>query len=272
MFNAMSVNFPILGIGDFKCREFQEAGKWLARRGAANASDIGSGVRKISNEVDPALVIVAQQQPSEFSASDFERLRSAAPLSRIVRLLGPWFEGETRTGRPLPGMPRFYWHQWPRLARQIESLKAGDDSPFMLPSTAGEDERILAPVAPVKIDGSPKRIVIIARFRETADSLADLCATRGWCARWLQGFPRAALSETDAAIVDVLRGDTEDFRTINAFEQLIRPAPILAIVGFPRSSYVEQLCKAGAAAIVSKPYLADDLLWQLERLMAQVAP
>jgi AmiR/NasT family two-component response regulator len=40
---------------------------------------------------------------------------------------------------------------------------------------------------------------------------------------------------------------------------------VVAVVGFPRREDVEAARQAGVRAVVSKPFLAGDLLWQLDR-------
>ena len=46
----------------------------------------------------------------------------------------------------------------------------------------------------------------------------------------------------------------------------MRPAPVLALLDFPRVSDREQALSLGAAAVVSKPVAVGDLLWELERM------
>jgi CheY-like chemotaxis protein len=44
------------------------------------------------------------------------------------------------------------------------------------------------------------------------------------------------------------------------------PGPIVAVLGFARADDCRRAAEAGVAAIVTKPYLIHDLLWQLARL------
>jgi hypothetical protein len=43
---------------------------------------------------------------------------------------------------------------------------------------------------------------------------------------------------------------------------------LVALLGFPRVDDRRQLLREGITAVVSKPYLIDDLLWQLNRVAA----
>jgi CheY-like chemotaxis protein len=49
------------------------------------------------------------------------------------------------------------------------------------------------------------------------------------------------------------------------------PAPIVALLNFPRVEDRDRALAAGAAAVLSKPVLVEDLLWQL-RQIAQILP
>jgi CheY-like chemotaxis protein len=55
-------------------------------------------------------------------------------------------------------------------------------------------------------------------------------------------------------------------------KRLTREAPIVAVVGFPRADDVRRARQAGVSAVVSKPYLVRDLLWQLEQAISSDSP
>jgi DNA-binding NarL/FixJ family response regulator len=55
-----------------------------------------------------------------------------------------------------------------------------------------------------------------------------------------------------------------------ALEELaaaLGPAPIVALLNFPRVADRDRALAAGAKAVLSKPLLIDDLFWQIERLV-----
>jgi len=87
------------------------------------------------------LLILFQSFPGQFSCQDILRLRYFSPIAPQVLIAGPLCEGEGRTGTPLPGMIRFYWHQWKDWGqeelRKFLSQKTGR---FSLPATAGDDD------------------------------------------------------------------------------------------------------------------------------------
>src|SRR5688572_29710508 len=59
----------------------------------------------------PVVVFLAQSRREQFGADCIERLLRAAPLTRVVAIVGSWCEGETRSGVPLAGAHRVAWHQ-----------------------------------------------------------------------------------------------------------------------------------------------------------------
>jgi CheY-like chemotaxis protein len=49
----------------------------------------------------------------------------------------------------------------------------------------------------------------------------------------------------------------------------VRPAPVLALLDFPRPKDRDLALAAGAAAVLSKPFLVQDLFWQLDKLLGR---
>jgi CheY-like chemotaxis protein len=47
---------------------------------------------------------------------------------------------------------------------------------------------------------------------------------------------------------------------------LVDHAPVVALAGFPRADNVARALAAGISAVIAKPYLLDDLCWQIEQL------
>src|SRR5262245_51191431 len=89
-----------------------------------DAIDVSAALDWLSTQPrEPELIVLTQSRPGEVSCEAVDRLRSAAPLSRLVGLLGSWCEGEVRSGHPWPAVERVYWHQWPAwLVREMRQL------------------------------------------------------------------------------------------------------------------------------------------------------
>src|SRR4051812_25178310 len=80
-------------------------------------------------DASPELIVVAQTRPDLICSDELNQLRRATPLARIVALLGSWCEGETRTGRPCPGVRRLYWYEFPAWWRRQLQLRAANRCP-----------------------------------------------------------------------------------------------------------------------------------------------
>ena len=106
----VSVSLPVLIVGPYEQSEFRGTVDELLSRGALLAGNFRGALEIVESGYAPAAVVVLQSRPGQFSTSNFDELRRACPLARIVRVLGPWMEGELRTGRPVPGTLRVYWH------------------------------------------------------------------------------------------------------------------------------------------------------------------
>jgi CheY-like chemotaxis protein len=249
---------PLLLVGDAGRDEFRDATAWLLRRGATQARDIAQALTLLDGGLTPAAIVVAQASPGRFSSADIERLRRAAPLARVVTLLGTWLEGETRSGKPWPAALRVYWHGWPRrhaslrrarLALFDRHMSAGHrhqrrTHPGRLPTVA----RITRPTS------HARHLRPIARYRRGASGNRPPNELAG------QHPP------VDIALVDASHGSESAVEPLRRCKQALGDVPILAITGFPRIDQVRSLQSAGASAVLSKPFLVNDLLWHLNRL------
>ena len=101
-------------MGDCDRSEFTGARNVLGRMGRVTSFPEAESAAAALSRADVAhdVIVVAQAFPGQFSADAIDQLRRAAPLARVVGLLGSWCEGETRTGWPWPAAIRVYWHQW----------------------------------------------------------------------------------------------------------------------------------------------------------------
>jgi len=286
----MTPLFSILFVGDAHRQEFCAAANWLQARGARLTPDISAALDVLREpDFSPALIVLAQLSSHPFAPGQIDTLRRTAPLARIVRLLDPWLEGEGRTGQPVPAALRFKWHQWPGRLQYPTELAMSDSqsnlslfpSPWSLPVTADENDCLLA--APIennipellsnRLDHPSQKpspvplIAVCAQNRETAQSLCDICTQCGWKSLWLRMLPAETPLSVDAVVFDLAFGMSMQTEMLSAMKAIVGATPIIALLGFPRPDDLSRLQSAGAAAVVSKPFLADDLLWQIEQLL-----
>ncbi len=213
------------------------------------------------------VIVVAQARPGEFSHAGIERLRQLAPLARVVALLGSWCEGEVRSGKPWPAAVRTYWHQWPaRADRELRRLALGRRSGWALPVTATEEERLLADsVRPL-----PARAGLIAISSPSgamADWLAIACRQCGYATAWLRPPHPLRVGGAAAVLFDGAECRGEEFEQMRRLAAAMAPAPLVALLDFPRIEDVDRARSAGAVAVLSKPLQLEDLYWHLERVV-----
>ncbi|MCX7427176.1 MAG: hypothetical protein NTW96_16310 [Planctomycetia bacterium] len=258
----------ILLVGDTRRREFREADAALERVGdVARAADIEAAVGVLEEgRVAPDVIVVAQAQPGQFAPEAVDRLRRLVPLARVLGLLGSWCEGESRTGEPWPATIRLYWHQWlPQCDRELGRLLDGRGSAWALPATATDEERLLAQ----SVDPAPRRqglIALCVRRFEMHDWLATACRRQGYSTVWLRPGEPIRVDGVRSAVFDGTDCGPDEVVQIERLSAELRPAAILAILDFPRIEDHDRALAAGAAAVLSKPLLLDDLYWQLDRM------
>jgi hypothetical protein len=255
-------------VGDVDHADFREAAALV--HSCARVVEVGNGL--------PELIIVAQSRPGTVRLVDVERLQKRFPLAGIVALLGTWCEGETRTGRPWPGIKRLYWYEFPAWFRRQLSLRAAGRCPewsqcdFGLPAAAG---KLLADFPPRRVNSlrisknmSRGVIQLSATSRETADALSDVLGLAGFATVWHRGGSAAALVR--GAVAGVWDGgqlDERESRDLAAFcHRLDRyHAPVIAILDFPRRDRAQRALECGAAAVLGKPWRVEDLLGTIEQ-------
>jgi CheY-like chemotaxis protein len=230
---------------------------------------------------EPALLLFAERFPGEFAAAEVAALRAGAPLARCLALLGSWCEGETRSGKPLPGLTRLYWHQWsPQAVEEIEKLVAGRPGEWSLPITATDEERhVLGPhsgpyvgsAVRTNSDHDRTLVAVWARERQAGLALAELLTAAGHPAQWLAPGAETDRTTWAATLVDLARGTEREWQELAAICADENSGPVIALLGFPRPEDAERAQEAGAAALISKPTRAAHLLATLRDLTNRAA-
>lgn len=259
----------VLLTGDTGHREFREAVNWLTGQArVVLCPKLEGAVEWLATaEVPPFAIVVAQSRPGQFSQGQIERLHEAAPLARIVALLGSWCEGETRSGWPWPGVIRVYWHQWSaRTARELAGPRAGQCGTWNLPRTATADERLLK-WADQPLSRSPGVVAICTGRSSAFEALADACQAAGYRAVRFGSHQGATSRQADVVLWDDASGEPNWCRKLQGVVARARPAPVLALLDFPRLEDHHRAICAGASQIVSKPFLLADLDWHLGEAM-----
>jgi hypothetical protein len=258
----------ILLLGQTNRTEFEQARIVLNSLGAVcEFCDVAAAATALAEaEIAPDVIVIAQAFPGQFSHQAIERMRRLAPLARMVGLMGSWCEGEMRTGTPWPGVVRTYWHQWStRCSRELRRLANERNCSWALPPTATDEERLQATIG----ESWPRReglVVLRARSHEAASWLSAACGSRGFATVWQRTSGNARIEGATAGIVDVGDLCEEECKELRDLAASLRPAPVIAILAFPRAEDRRRALSAGAASVLSKPLAIDDLFWELDNV------
>ena len=254
-------------VGDFDRRGFVATAAFL---GAAchteYAADIPGALAHLAvSSIFPQVIVLAWPCPGAFSASEIGRLRCAAPLARQLAVLGSWCEGEGRSGEVIPGVIRTPWHQWvPTWGRDFQSASIARLPGWSLPETAGDDERLLWRMS----RPCPPRhglIAIASRQFDAAELYGAVCHRRGYMTVWLSDSQDLLRVSPPAAVI--WDGDANRLDELSVLRNQ-SPAPIVALIDFPRTEDVQRAMEAGAAAVLGRPLLWDCLFRELDRIDA----
>lgn len=245
-------------VGDVEHPDFRDAVALV--RSSARIADAG--------DASPELIVVAQSRPQTVRLADVERLRWQNPLAGVVALLGTWCEGETRTGRPWPGISRLYWYEFPVwFGRQLKLRAAG-----RCPDWSQCDFGLRTSDFGLPIAGRKSRGVVLlsTTSRETADAMSDVLDSAGYASVWQRaGNPAPFVRGAVAGVWDGGQLDEHEVGELTAFCRRLdrNHTPVIAILDFPRRDRIERALQCGAAAVVGKPWRVEDLLATIEQYL-----
>jgi hypothetical protein len=215
----------------------------------------------------PELIIYATSRPGAIRALDVVSLRRRFPLARLVALLGNWCEGETRTGRPVPGMQRVFWYDfanWWR--RQLALREAGRCPDWALPPA--QDSCPVADIGGGIRQIEPRGMILLATTCwETGEALTAVLRSAGYATAWCRtGGTGITVS---GAIAGIWEGRMLDAAELGQLSEFCVPlnrdgTPVIALADFPRFDRCEAAKSAGAAVVIAKPWLNVDLLATIE--------
>jgi CheY-like chemotaxis protein len=252
-----------LWIGDSQSAEFSAAALRLAEQARVVKFADASAAREwfASENAAPDLIVLAQSFPGQLDAEAVKPLRTAAPLARIIAVLGTWCEGESRSGHPVPGTIRVYWHQFEsRCLRELQQLRSGRCNSWGLAPTATEDERLLMTEShsPTPTQGLA---AIITSDQEMANCVSDACGTRGIATVWFLPGQEIRAAGVTAVLWDAPIPVPEQVAELQRLKQTY--IPVLALLDFPRVDDHVAALWAGASAVISKPLLWSELFGYL---------
>jgi CheY-like chemotaxis protein len=110
-------------------------------------------------------------------------------------------------------------------------------------------------------------VVIHSRQFEMQQWLAAACRRRGYATVWSRSGRSTCVEGARAAIFDFTGGIDAEREDLRSLVERLRPAPVVALLNFPRVEDRDCLVAWGAAAVLSKPVLLADLFEQLNDLL-----
>jgi len=225
----------------------------------------------------PDVLLLLEDHPRQFSEQDWLSFMAHSPLTRAVAIYTDWCESEPRTGSPLPGVIRISWLRWWNFGRALlHALRQGSGSPWNLPPTASEEERLLVSLkyTPlVKTDSALKHIAIAAPTQDSFTWLRQAVLPFTSCVSWVHraigrnqpGTPPDLLIidiGTDGCTIE----DSLNVLRANLWPDLSPAVPCILLMNFPRWQQVWPLLARGTTRVLSKPVFLPELEWVLAEL------
>jgi len=259
----------VLAVGDWQKREFVAVTSEICDiESWQSAANVEAAYQHcLACDTPPELIVVAQSVVGEYLQSDIDRLSELAPLSRIVLVAGTWCEGELRTGSRLEGTLRLYWYEfshWWSMAKQ--SLHAGLCPPWSQPLDnpqagrypSSSQSRPNLPTGPVIVEAADTSV-----FETIAAMLASVDVTTIRVKPGAQEqIPADLPANLSAGIWDGGQLSKQELDRLTSFCKLLQPydAKVVVLLDFPRVEHITQARAAGAATVLAKPYLTNELL------------
>ncbi len=264
----------VLVIGDPRGPRVARLIDWLQDRTSVHGFDSPSAALASSAAIAPIdLVVLAPSVRGEWRVEELQALTGTWPLALVVLLVDAELEGETRSGRPWPGLLRLYWHQfepqWELAERWKRDAPPESGRPFLAwrPATETAEERVVTgpwPDGNAAQSDSLSEVWIHARTLENRRTLKDVCRSGGW--RTTDGPEDAGWSSGRVSVVLYdAAGDRQ--RRSEELRWIAREAPgvpIVMLVDFPRYDEIVSSELEGVKRVLGKPYRVEELWQSLE--------
>ena len=237
-------------VGDWQHPDFRAATVCLSAH-VRCATFSTAAEAMVAAPVCPASILLLQSRLGQISSRDVEQLHAAAPLAQLVALLGPWCEGELRSGQPWPGVTRVPWRTWfSRLSRELRLESSPHD--VRLPRTATEAERLTSSIASFVGHASYDcSVEIWTASRVEFESLRDSLAVLGLKALWRRANRSSPDSPADIVVID-------GWENVPVSSTAVSRSILL--LHFPRPEDIVRAQAYGITAVVGLPLLLADLM------------
>ena len=218
------------------------------------------------------VVVIAQPRRGQFEAKKLEQLAEQFAHIPIVLLCGSWCEGETRSGSPVAGIIRIYWHQWrgrfQNFQRQLRTHRIGC---WHLPRIASLSDQIQADNFKIDSETVLPKIGISTLNHETFSMLSEVLGKTN--SVWIAPSDCDELRQSDFSVICV-EANSLTQQTVQRIEELqlhFPVTPLVLVLNFPRRSEFQLAARLGIFEIVSKPFQLSDLRIAVQRVTSSHA-
>jgi hypothetical protein len=229
------------------------------------ASTLGETIEQLLDaNPPPEVLLLAEPRPGMNERELVDRAHAVSPLIRLIVVAGSWCEGELRTGRPLAGVTRLYWHELPAWWRAATTRRNAGLAPHWSAPMGHPQLTISAPALNAT---SILTVAIDAPDFAVFETLEAILRPHGYAAVWTppsrHQFHNAQIGiwdggQLDRSKLDALKMFCQQFADI--------PARVLVLVDYPRPKHFALIREAGATALLGKPYAIASLVRDLANL------
>jgi len=273
------VSTRVLTIGRWQQREFAAATAdipaakdWIAVSSIDEACDLVRGGKQLFE-----IILLAQPLPDQVRQADVDRLQHLVPLTRLVVVAGTWCEGELRSGFPPTGVIRLYWYELALWWRAALSRRDARLCPhWSLPLDHAQAGRCSVECHPATSTPLKATLLIETPAFANFDTLAIVLRAEGFACSHQRAAPPRLPQRFDplrplgpvrphyaGGIWDGGQLGKEELQRLTDFCRQI-PGRVIALLDFPRFEHIAQTRSAGAAGMLAKPYIAEELVTMLQ--------
>jgi hypothetical protein len=229
----------------------------------------------VAGSAHPDFIVLLQRYAGEFDRRTIATVSRQHPLAPVVCVMGTYCEGETRSGQPLENTFRLFWYNASaRLEDGFLAAERGRCPWWSQPTTLTDEERwlIRSPLPNIIWPGK------VAVFAATPDFAAPTIELLNRC-----GAETAYLAPAAGSVIPTSAGQDRaqygcafwDGAAAGRYAptplpiavQIANPAPLIAMMTFPRTQDVKRATACGSVLTVPKLIAADELIWHAARLL-----
>jgi len=247
--------------GETSDADFALVVSWL--NAVASCTVVAAGESLPGKAGIPSAIVLLQSRPGVLSQAHIETLHRCAPLARLISIVGPWCDGQLRSGRPSHGVTRIHWHQWRlRLPAELGLVVRGfAPSARIPPRTLTEVDRLLAiKIVPELPHVVRSTVAIHTCRREAFLALADACSLAGLVPHWVHD---RAPAECQQPMMRLLVG----WESLAGNDIPDDKSPRILLLDWPRPDDVARAEHLGICQMLARPLLIGDLFAALDELV-----